>query len=302
MDINQNRTLLINCEEKEMKIVDLEKLKTIKTIENEIKINIIRMYYKSNLFFIISEDLTKVVLYDDKTKKYLDIIKLDENIKDIKISDKYIGILTESRIVLYTLENTKDTMKEIKIVNTDIFLLSNKYVMYVDINNIICIYDIKNNITKKLYGHDNNIKNIETNVDEKLIATVSQKGTIIRVFDIETLVKVHEFRRGAYCSNINSINFNKDSTYLAVISDKITVHIYNLKNKELNRKSCLSYLGGYFKSDWSFAWYYNDEPHETLKCFFNNDNDLILVKKDVLFTKLRFDCDNGGECVNVPLL
>jgi autophagy-related protein 18 len=61
-----------------------------------------------------------------------------------------------------------------------------------------------------------------------MLATASDKGTVIRIFSIPHGQKVYQFRRGSYPARIHSISFNAMSTLLCVSSDTDTVHIFKL--------------------------------------------------------------------------
>lgn len=61
-----------------------------------------------------------------------------------------------------------------------------------------------------------------------LLATASDKGTVVRVFSVPDAKKLWQFRRGSSSARIWSINFNLASTLLAVSSDSSTIHIYKL--------------------------------------------------------------------------
>jgi autophagy-related protein 18 len=61
-----------------------------------------------------------------------------------------------------------------------------------------------------------------------MLATASEKGTVVRVFSIPDAKQLWQFRRGSSSAKIWSINFNLASTLLAVSSDSSTIHIYKL--------------------------------------------------------------------------
>ena len=56
---------------------------------------------------------------------------------------------------------------------------------------------------------------------------------MIRVFDTVSKARLFEFRRGADPAQIYSIVFSKDWAFLAVTSDKGTLHVFSLRDKEL---------------------------------------------------------------------
>jgi autophagy-related protein 18 len=61
-----------------------------------------------------------------------------------------------------------------------------------------------------------------------MLATASDKGTVIRVWSIPGAEKLYQFRRGTREARIHSINFNVVSSLLAVSSAHDTVHIFKL--------------------------------------------------------------------------
>lgn len=61
-----------------------------------------------------------------------------------------------------------------------------------------------------------------------MLATASDKGTIIRVFSIPSARKLYQFRRGSMPSRIYSMSFNTTSTLLCVSSATDTVHVFKL--------------------------------------------------------------------------
>lgn len=66
------------------------------------------------------------------------------------------------------------------------------------------------------------------NNDGTLLATASDKGTIIRVFSVPGAQKLYQFRRGTYPSRIFSMSFNLMSSLLCISSATETVHIFRL--------------------------------------------------------------------------
>ncbi|RHY33521.1 hypothetical protein DYB32_001595, partial [Aphanomyces invadans] len=66
------------------------------------------------------------------------------------------------------------------------------------------------------------------NLEGTRLATSSDKGTLIRVFDTQSGHILQELRRGADKAEIYSVCFSPNSQYLACSSDKYTVHIFAL--------------------------------------------------------------------------
>uniref|UniRef100_A0A1D1Y915 Autophagy-related protein 18 n=1 Tax=Anthurium amnicola TaxID=1678845 RepID=A0A1D1Y915_9ARAE len=77
-------------------------------------------------------------------------------------------------------------------------------------------------------AHKSPVAYVAINSEGTLLATASDKGTVIRVFSIPNAQKLYQFRRGSYPARIHSISFNLVSSLLCVSSDTETVHIFKL--------------------------------------------------------------------------
>lgn len=77
-------------------------------------------------------------------------------------------------------------------------------------------------------AHESEIANMTLNSDGTILATASDKGTIIRLFRADDGTFIHEVRRGSKNSEIYSICFSANSNFLACSSDRGTIHIFSL--------------------------------------------------------------------------
>ena len=129
-------------------------------------------------------------------------------------------------------------------------------------------------------AHDGTIQHLSLNHDGTVLATASEKGTLVRLFSTSTGEKLQEVRRGADTAIISHIAFDSQSQIISVCSEKGTVHLFllsnatkaHVKDKPIdgevvefqqstgdsgNTKSMFSSIGGvlpsYFSSEWSFA-------------------------------------------------
>ncbi|KAM6492800.1 WD40 repeat-like protein [Amanita muscaria] len=83
-------------------------------------------------------------------------------------------------------------------------------------------------IVNAIQAHKASISSLAINSSGTLLATTSEKGTVIRVWSIPGAEKLYQFRRGTREAKIYSMNFNQVSTLLAVSSAHDTVHIFKL--------------------------------------------------------------------------
>ncbi|KAJ3914898.1 WD40 repeat-like protein [Lentinula edodes] len=83
-------------------------------------------------------------------------------------------------------------------------------------------------VANVIQAHKSPISFLSINSTGTLLATSSDKGTVIRVWTIPGAEKLYQFRRGTREAKIYSMNFNSVSTLLAVSSAHDTVHIFKL--------------------------------------------------------------------------
>ncbi len=91
------------------------------------------------------------------------------------------------------------------------------------------LYELKK--TTLISAHDGQLACVALNYDATRVVTASDKGTIIRVFDTATGNALQELRRGSDKADILSLTINPTSQYLAVSSDKGTIHVFALSGK-----------------------------------------------------------------------
>lgn len=83
-------------------------------------------------------------------------------------------------------------------------------------------------VANVIQAHKSPISFLSINSTGTMLATASEKGTVIRVWSIPGAEKLYQFRRGTREAKIYSINFNLVSSLLAVSSAHDTVHIFKL--------------------------------------------------------------------------
>jgi len=83
-------------------------------------------------------------------------------------------------------------------------------------------------VSQIIRAHKAPISALALNSTGTLLATASEKGTVIRVWGVPSAEKLYQFRRGTREARIYSLNFNVVGTLLAVSSAHDTVHIFKL--------------------------------------------------------------------------
>ena len=83
-----------------------------------------------------------------------------------------------------------------------------------------------------LVAHTSPIAAIGSIASGRIIATCSNKGTLVRIWDTTTSRLLKELRRGTDQAIIWSLALRPDAQAIALTSDKGTVHIWDLANED----------------------------------------------------------------------
>ncbi|KAJ1666007.1 Phosphatidylinositol 3,5-bisphosphate-binding protein [Coemansia sp. RSA 1813] len=177
-------------------------------------------------------------------------------------------------------------------------------------------------------AHATAISALAVSFDGAMVASASEKGTLIRIFDTMSGRLLHELRRGVDRADIYSIAFSPDGTKLCVSSDKGTVHIFNLEfnqnvgqhmqsgaaplpggngaaavggngggsNKQSMFKFMKDLLPKYFSSEWSFTHFRIANEVRCICGFGTERNSVIVLCADGTAQKYSFD-SYRGNCV-----
>ncbi|KAF8561224.1 WD repeat domain phosphoinositide-interacting protein 2 [Paragonimus westermani] len=93
------------------------------------------------------------------------------------------------------------------------------------------------NVTS-IAAHDGLLAALAFNSNATLLATASEKGTVIRVFSIPQGDRLMEFRRGlTRCVSICCLSFSLNNQFLVAASHTETVHVFKLESRSPNKNT-----------------------------------------------------------------
>lgn len=79
-----------------------------------------------------------------------------------------------------------------------------------------------------IVAHETRLSALALTGSGRLLATASQRGTLLRVWDTRSGAKIRELRRGTDRADIYGVAFRGDEREVCVWSDKGTVHVFKL--------------------------------------------------------------------------
>jgi len=239
----------------------------------------------------------------------------------VRMNKKRLVVVMETKIHIYDIS----TMKILHTIDTKpnpkgLCALSpqeeNCYLVFpssAETGNIVIFDALSLQPVSIVNAHKTPLAKLSFNQNGTLLATASNKGTVIRVFNILDPNKIYQFRRGTYPATVHSISFSLDSTLLCVSSDTGTVHIFKtdqsslsantMSQKQFNPVSMMSsYLPEMISDMWdtiparSFATLKLPTGSMENLCTINKNNTMVMaVSADGLFFQYSMDPKVGGE-------
>ena len=170
-------------------------------------------------------------LFHKNTGVFLRAVEFPSKILDVKCNNSFLFVCLEGTIEVYSIPQLNKIRTLDRKSSKGLMVCSDKYVIYPDDRKEGTIYILSLpdlTIVRFIHAHDNNITAIALSQDHTKVITASKKGTLIRVFSVETGEQIKEYRRGFTKGTIRGCAMSDD--YLVAVS-KHSVHVFNQKGK-----------------------------------------------------------------------
>ena len=266
----------------------------------------------------------KVMLWDDHQQKCIGELTFKEPVNGVRLRRDKVIVILEKRIYIYNFSDLQ-LVDGIETYSNPSGICSVSYEQ--DLCVLACpdkekgrvhvnIYKKdESTITNTLEAHNSALSCMTLNYPGTLLATASEKGTLIRLYNPQTGDLLQEVRRGSDKAELYCLAIDQKSKWLGCTSDKGTVHIFSIAKLGLaqeaeiieeekkdgkapkNHKHVFKFMKGlskYFDSEWSFAKFRVTDQRTF--CTFDKDENLIVVSADGLYYKASIDPDHGGDC------
>ncbi|XP_050381853.1 autophagy-related protein 18a-like [Argentina anserina] len=286
----------------------------------------VQVLFHCHLFAFIL-DGNKVMIWDDVQSRHVIEISFRSEVRSVRLRRDRVVVVCFHKIFVYNFHgfNLLDTIMTLENPR-GLCEVSHKSGPVV----LACLGLHPGQIQVKHYGskrskfitaHCSPLACFALTKDGQFLATASCKGTLIRVFNTIDGTLLQEVRRGADRAEVYSLAFSSTAQWLAVSSDKGTVHVFSIKldagslgNKGSHSTSeisgtnpssvsSLSYfkavLPRYFSSEWSVAKFRLQDGVRYIIAFGHQKNTVIIVGMDGSFYRCQFDPVNGGDMIQL---
>ncbi|XP_051118498.1 autophagy-related protein 18a [Andrographis paniculata] len=291
-------------------------------------IGAVEMLFRCNILALVGGGdspqypLNKVMIWDDHQSRCIGELSFRSEVRGVRLRRDRIVVVLEQKIFVYNFADLKllhqiETFLNPKGLCT-VSQVAGSFVLVCPglQKGQIRVEHYASKRTKFIMAHDSRIACFALSQDGNLLATASSKGTLIRVFNTHDGSLLQEVRRGADRAEIHSLAFSPTAQWLAVSSDKGTIHVFLLKansgevgNERSNSpdrnpssmgsSSSLSFIKGvlpkYFSSEWSVAQFRLPEGCQYNVAFGHQKDTVVILGLDGSFYRCKFDPATGGE-------
>lgn len=303
--------------------------------DNNGGIGLVEMLFKSNISAIVGGGNipcyppTKVMIWDDHQSRCIEELSFRSEIRAVRLRNDRIVVVLEQKIFVYNFKDYKLRIQIETVANPKglcaISSTSNPFVLACPAlhQGQVRVEHYSSKMTKFIHAHDSNLACFSLTLDGRLLATSSNKGTLIRIFNTLDGTRLQELRRGTDRAEIYSLAFSQSANWLALSSDKGTVHVFSLRagtgdsHKEEGQAEATAAIAGastpkaaskgstssmikgvlpkYFSSKWSFAQFRLPEETRSIVAFGPQNDTVFIVGNDGTFYKCAFDPVHGGK-------
>ncbi|KAK4785816.1 hypothetical protein SAY86_002505 [Trapa natans] len=292
-------------------------------------IGVVEMLFRCNILALVGRGPNplyppnKVMIWDDHQSRCIGELSFRSEVRSVRLRRDRIIVVLEQKVFVYNFADLKLLHQIETIANPKGLCAVSQTVGSLV---LVCpglqkgqvrIEHYATRRTKFIMAHDSRIACFALSQDGMLLATASTKGTLVRVFNAVDGTLLQEVRRGADRAEIYSLAFSPTAQWLAVSSDKGTIHVFGLKVNAgsplcdvsqnssepslppVSSGSSLSFIKGvlpkYFSSEWSVAKYHLPEGSQYIVAFGHGKNTVVILGMDGSFYRCQYDPSSGVE-------
>lgn len=159
-------------------------------------------------------------------------IETNENVRGLALHLDYLIVVLQETFILYSIESRSIIMEQLTAPNPNgTVSISSGIEPSVAVCGLVpggiqIIHPLGKFLPIFIEAHNHPISRVVISQDGSLVATASDQGTLIRLFDASTGSLLTEFRRGKLKSRILAMAISPNNTKLAILSENGTIHLF----------------------------------------------------------------------------
>ena len=268
--------------------------------------------------------LNHIIIWDDNIYRVIGEIRLNSIVLNVKLKmDLIIGVC-EKKIYIFNrsnlgLINVFDTYENTNgIIGFTVADMISILAFPFENKGIIKLVNFNSTSQlPKIVAHESKIACLSFSRNGQLLASASDKGTLIRVYNVFKGDLFIEFRRGSKSAEIKCLAFDEQNKYVGCASDVGTVHIFSLLSAKrnsimkedynpetseeepksrksfLDKISFLNKINNTINLERSFAKFRINERDSIFT--FLSGNEICVLTSDGKYYTAIFDPKNNGE-------
>jgi len=209
-------------------------------------VQLITMLFRTNLFAMvtISYDLggastgggaNKVQIWNDQTGKFAGELRSRNEVRGVALRKDIIAMVCEYAIYVYTLGKLRVIQHLTTAANSrGLCVLASASEPWIlscpgqSLGTIRVQVGQDDRSSHVFQAHETALAALAMNASGSLIASASERGTVLKVFQRSDGQLLYRLRRSARPAEISCLVFRDDDRFLAVASSSTTVHIFKL--------------------------------------------------------------------------
>lgn len=173
----------------------------------------------------------KVIIWDDsKGKVALEITTLTA-VRGVQISKSRVVVVLQNSVRVYAFEKQPKQLAKYETADNLLGLcaLSDRWLVFPgQTAGQVQVVELATDNVSIIPAHTGRLQALQLSADGELLATASEKGTLVRIFTTSSCAKVAERRRGSEFAAIYSLRFSPSGRMLACTSAKGSLHIFDV--------------------------------------------------------------------------
>ncbi|KAI0551477.1 WD40 repeat-like protein [Xylaria curta] len=175
----------------------------------------------------------KVIIWDDSKGKVAFEIAALTAVRGVQITKTRVVVVQQNSVRLYAFEKPPKPLAKYETADNLLGLccLTDKYLVFPGRTpGHVQVVRLATDSVSILPAHSSSLRALQLSADGELLATASEKGTLVRIFATGSGAKLAERRRGSENATIFSLRFSPSGNMLACTSDKGNLHIFDVPN------------------------------------------------------------------------